>query len=288
MLRKPIAGLVDLFGWVLLLVIAIPTGQAFAIQESEPIEKPELVAIASLLPDDAPDLSELECFAPNGEPIDAETMKRFQARLEPKHFQYEDHVTERVEHLNPIFMVFNVDTRLTDSGVVPYLEFDGLEVPARSYHTGANAGYLTAIITGSDKVKEWPESCELTIRYADKNPEVVKEFTGPVAGKTELVDVLYCEMTDRMGLPSLLIARPFPSKAKPTEYYSTVVRLQDDTILKPAYVQTQSDMVNGQERRMIAEITEPVVAGDIKKITVTKSTFVFEEYGSVRLKAKSK
>lgn len=258
---------------------------AFAVQESEPLEKPKLVAIASLLPDDAKDLSELQCHAPDGGPVDQEILKRLKRRLEPKHFQYEEHVTERHDHLKPKFFVFNVDTRLAKSGVIPYLEINGKEVAARSFHFGPNGGFLTSIVTGKKEMESWPDTCELSFRYADKLPEVVKTVYGPIAGKVDLTNEIYCQLSDRMGSPALHTYRPFSHTTKTTEIYTVETKLIDDTDLNRHSIHVEISNEDPR-KRYVVEVSEPVIGRDIKEITVTASTFAYHQFGTVHLRPK--
>ena len=267
------------------VVVVSMSPKAHAIQESEPIVRPTLAAIASMLPEDAEDLNELKCFKSDGQPVDAATMRQFKLRLKVKDFQYPDHVHERPDGLAPIILVFSVDTRLIDSGVLPYLIIDGEELPARSYKLKDNEGFLNAIILPPKDLKEWPETSELRVRYADKNPQIVKEYSGPFTGKVDLVDGTYCQVTDRFGIPCFAFSRPYVEDPQPTRFLEPAIYFHDDSLLK---VQTVNIEMVGDPMtsKNLVQVFEPCSADDIKKITVTEKTFIFEEFGEIRLQPK--
>ena len=118
--------------------------------------------------------------------------KRIKSRTKTADFKYPSHVVERSENLKPIVMVFSVDTRLTDSGVVAYLlSSKEPETPSRSWMTGSNDGILTSFVMAPNDWDEWPEDTQLEIRFADENPQVVDHFEGEVDKKIELAGGIF-------------------------------------------------------------------------------------------------
>lgn len=274
------------FGMILLTLST--TAFAYGCQESEEIEIPTLEAIAPLLPEDATDLSQLEAIGPDGSSLSKTELMEIKDRLDVKSFQYPDHVTERPENLQPLIFVFSVDTRLEDSGAVPYLTIGEKELPARSWNFGENDGLLTALILPPADLTEWPETCKVRFRYADKNPETLHELTGPFTERIDLGDGHYCEPTHRAPL-RLKFARPYntaeqPVVFPPTRFVEAVVHLQDGSLLKSG---TMHILYTGAERETAHLVTTyDCSMDDIKKVEILEKTYAWKDFGEIHLKPK--
>ena len=281
--------LTQIFQFGTILLTLSMAAVAYGFQESEEIETPTLEAIAPLLPEDATDLSQLEAIGPDGRSLSNRLLMDIKDRLDVESFQYPDHVTERPENLQPLIFVFSVDTRLEESGAVPYLTIGQKEIPARSWNFGPNDGMLTALILPPPELTEWPETCKVRIQYADKNPETLREYTGPFTERIDMGEGCYCEPTHQAPL-RLKFARPFESSEQPAafqkRYIEAVVHLHDGSLLKTGTIMgiLWSD-AEGKTQHLVTTYDNCSI-GEIEKVELLEKTFAWKDLGKIHLKAK--
>ena len=259
----------NVFGFVLLTSLFVSMAAA---QLSEPLQRPKLLGMAYALPDEAEDLDGLTIFDAKGKAISKELLKRITSATEAEDFKYPSHVVERAEKLTPIVMVFDVDTRLTDSGVVAYLTNDGVELPSRSWTFGSNDGILTSFILPPDDWQQWPENTEVKIRFADKNPEVVDTFEGELKERVNLVDGCF------LDLSSLGFVRFGSPKTDRTVYFIPQLQTEDGQSIELNTFEVQVN--NGID--YICRVSGHLPSTNIK-MELLEKTFSYETIGEIVL-----
>ena len=268
-------------GFLAAFIFTVPVLTA---QESEPIEVPELVALAWTVVSDTPTMNDVRFWDPAGKEITGEARHELLASLDVNSFQPAIPWQPQDGSLRPLLLVFSVDTRISNAGVLPEFTFaDGRTMVSNSWEIMATNNYVVSSLGPGTRFTDWPAEAALEIRYSPGDPETIRHITENVDQKLELDDGLTSEFrSDESGTRFVVSQEYRETEERITATHDVIAVMHDGRRIDTNNLSVRIDPESG--RRILEKRSRPMDPDWLEEIFVIRRQFAWQKTGDVRIR----